>query len=97
MPLKITHRKREDVPTPSQKGRINQDLIAIKREMANLASDMVLEVETEGEKAIRGTKVLITKASKELGTRWQHWSVGNKVFARPIEAIKRRGRPKKTD
>ena len=43
MPLRITQRKEEDVPTPSSSGKINEDLVAIKNEMSRLASGMVLE------------------------------------------------------
>src|SRR2546423_10064955 len=97
MPLKFTHRRPEEVPSATSTGRVNHDLIAIKNEMVKLASGMVLEIETGSEKAIRGTKMLITKASKELGNDWRHWHVGTTVFAKPMEAIRRRGRPKKTE
>jgi len=66
--------------------------------MKKLGSDMVLEIETGSEKAVRGAKVLVTKAAKELGTRWRHWSVGSKVFAKPAEEVRRRmRRSKKTE
>ena len=96
MPLKISHRKAEDVPTPSASGKINQDLIAVKNEMAKLAAGMVLEIETSSEKAVRGTKMLVTKAANQLGARWRHWNVGTTVFAKPAEVIRRRGRKPKT-
>ena len=92
MPLRITHRKQEEVPTPSSSGKINEDIEAIKAEMAKLASGMVLEIEAGSEKAIRGTKLLVTKAGNQLGTKWRHWNVGTKVFAKPLEAVRRRGR-----
>ena len=96
MPLKFSHRKPEEVPTPNAAGKINEELIAIKNEMAKLASGMVLEIETEGERAVRSTKTLVTRAARQLGTRWRHWNVGSKVFARPVEEVRRRvGRPKK--
>jgi hypothetical protein len=97
MPLKITHRKQDDVPTPSGSGRVNQDLVTLKNEMSKLASGMVLEIDTGSEKAVRGTKMLITKASNQLGSRWKHWSVGSTVFARPMEAVRRRGRRPKSE
>jgi spore cortex formation protein SpoVR/YcgB (stage V sporulation) len=97
MPLKITHKKEEEVPLAGASGRVNQDLLAIKSEMQKLASGMVLEIETGSEKAVRSAKTLVTRASNQLGTRWRHWSVGTKVFAKPAEAVRRRmGRPKKT-
>ena len=96
MPLKFTHRNQEEVPSPSSNGRVNQDLMALKDEMQKLPAGMVLEIQTEGEKAVRGTKMLITKAAGQLGNQWQHWSVGSKVFAKPKEMLARRGRPKKT-
>ncbi len=94
MPLNITHRKEDEVPSPGSSGKVNQDLMALKAEMSKLASGMVLEIEAGSEKAVRGTKMLVTKASNQLGTRWRHWSVGTKVFARPMEAVRRRGRKK---
>ena len=96
MPLKFSHRKPDEVPSPNASGKINEELIAIKNEMAKLASGMVLEIETEGERAVRSTKTLVTRAAGQLGTRWRHWNVGSKVFARPVEEVRRRvGRPKK--
>lgn len=97
MPLRITQRREEDVPTPSSSGKINEDLTTIKNEMSKLASGMVLEIEAGSEKAVRGTKLLITKASNQLGSQWRHWNVGTKVFAKPAEAVRRRGRRKKTE
>ena len=97
MPLKITQRKQEDVPMPNAAGKINEDLLAIRGEMSKMASGMVLEIEAGSEKAIRGTKMLITKAANQLGMQWRHWNVGTKVFARPVEAARRRGRPRKAE
>ncbi len=94
MPLRFAQKKEEEVPRPGASGKINQDLLAIRSEMTKLGSGMVLEIETEGEKAVRGTKMLVTRAANQLGTRWQHWNVGSKVFAKPAEAIRRRGRRK---
>ncbi len=90
MPLKITQKRQEDVPTPGRTGKVNEELLALKGEMKKLSTGMVLEIETGSEKAVRGAKVLITKASKELGSQWRHWSVGSKVFAKPAEEIRRR-------
>ena len=90
MPLKFNHRKADEVPTPSASGKINEDLIALKNEMAKLAAGMVLEIETGNEKAVRGTKMLVTKAANQLGTKWRHWNVGTTVFAKPAEAVRRR-------
>ena len=88
MPLKITHRKEDEVPTAGGPGRGNDDLQALKNEM----SGMVLQIDADSEKAVRGTKMLITKAANQLGNRWTHWNVGSTVFAKPAEAVKRRGR-----
>ena len=96
MPLKFTHKQEDQVPRPTKSGKVNEELIAVKNEMSKLASGMVLEIEAGSEKAVRGAKALVTRASKELGTRWRHWSVGTKVFAKPVEEVRRRiGRPKK--
>jgi hypothetical protein len=97
MPIKITHRSENDVPTPSSSGRINEDLVHIKNEMSRLASGMVLEIEAGSEKAIRSTKMLVTKAANQLGTPWRHWNVGTKVFAKPADALRRRGRRRKSE
>ncbi len=97
MPLKITQKPAEEVPSPGRTGKVNEELIALKDQMKKLGSGMVLEIETGSEKGVRGAKVLVTKAAKELGGQWRHWSVGSKVFARPVEEIRRRaGRRKKT-
>ena len=96
MPLRFTHRSPEDVPSPTSTGKVNQDLMELKDQMVKLPSGMVLEIETESEKAVRGTKMLITRAASQLGKDWQHWSIGSKVFAKPKEMVARRGRPKKT-
>src|SRR3990172_837335 len=98
MPLKITQKPEAEVPSASRAGKVNEDLIALKDAMKKLGSDMVLEIETGSEKAVRGAKVLVTKAAKELGTQWRHWSVGSKVFAKPAEEVRRRmRRSKKTE
>ena len=95
MPLRFTHRKEEEVPTPTASGKVNQDLLNLKNEMSKLAAGMVLEIETGSEKAVRGTKMLVTKAGNQLGSQWKHWNVGTTVFARPMEAVRRRGRKPK--
>ena len=95
MPIKISHRKAEEVPTPTSSNKINEDLTTIRNEMVKLAQGMVLEIEAGSEKAVRGTKIMITKAANQLGSRWRHWHVGTKVFAKPVETIRRRTRRKK--
>jgi spore cortex formation protein SpoVR/YcgB (stage V sporulation) len=92
MPLKITHRKEDEVPTPSAMGRVNEDLETIKSEMRKLAPGMVLEIDVGTQKAVRGTKMLVTRASAQLGSRWQHWHFGTVVFAKPAGEIRRRGK-----
>ena len=97
MPLNISQKSEKEVPTPGRTGKVNEDLIAVKDAMKKLGSDMVLEIEATGQTSVRAAKGMVTRASKELGTRWQHWSVGSKVFAKPLgEVRKRAGRPKKT-
>ncbi len=97
MPLTFTQRQENEIPQPSRQGRVNEELQQVKNELSRLASGMVLEIETGSADAIRRTKGLVTRASKELGTQFQHWHEGTKVFARPTEAPRRRGRPRKTD
>ncbi len=92
MPLEITQRPESEVPKPGRTGKANEDLLTVKNEMKKLASGMVLEIETGSEKSVRAAKTLITRAAKDMGGRWQHWHVGSKVFARPVEAARRRGR-----
>ena len=89
MPLRIIHRSQDEVPTPSRMGRINLDLEALKAEMRKLAPTMVLEIETEGERTARSVKTLISRAGTDLGNKWQHWSVGTKIYARPKEERRR--------
>ncbi len=95
MPLKITHRKEQEVPAPAASGKANEELYQLKLEMTKLGAGMVLEVETGSAKAIRGTKGLITRAGKQIGRPFVHWHQGTKVFAKPAEAPRRRGRPPK--
>lgn len=95
MPLKITHRKEQEVPAPAAGGKANEELYQLKLEMTKLGAGMVLEVETGSAKAIRGTKGLITRAGKQIGRPFVHWHQGTKVFAKPAEAPRRRGRPPK--
>ena len=83
MPLKFTHRTLEEVPAPSASGKVNLDLLNLRNEMSKLPPGMVLEIETGDEKAVRGTKMLVTKAANQLGTSWKHWSFGTTVFAQP--------------
>ncbi|HEY8767734.1 MAG TPA: hypothetical protein VIP09_10830 [Dehalococcoidia bacterium] len=88
MPLRIKHIRQEEAPKPSSTGKANKDLFAVKSEMLKLGKGMVLEIETGSERAVRGAKTLVTRASKELGARWQHWHVGTKVFAKPVQTPK---------
>ena len=89
MPLRIKQVKQEEAPKPSSTGKANKELFAVKSEMLKLGGGMVLEIETGSERAVRGAKTLVTRASKELGTKWQHWHVGTKVFAKPVATLKK--------
>jgi hypothetical protein len=85
--LKITHRKAEEVPTPSgTSGRVNQVLAEIMQELTKLAPGMVMVIETGDETTIRATKALITRAGNELGMPVRHWHAGTEVYAKPVEA-----------
>ncbi len=95
MPLKITHRKEQEVPAPSASGKANEELYRLKMEMSKLPAGMVLVIDAESTRAIRGTKGLITRAGKQLGKPFVHWHQGTTVFAKPAEAPRRRGRPRK--
>ena len=95
MPLKISQRNENDVPTPSTAGKINEDVEHLKTAMRNLAPGMVLEIEVDSGKAVRGTKLSVSKAAKQIGSPWTHWHVGTMVFARPTESVKRRTRRSK--
>jgi len=97
MTLKFRQRNAQEVPSPSSTSKINQELIAVKNEMAKLGSGMVLEIQTDSISTVRGTKMLITKAAKELGTPWRHWHDGSSVYAQPVDGTKKRGRPRKSD
>ncbi len=92
MPLKIAHRREEEVPSAGAAGQPNEELHQLKTEMSKLAAGMVLEIEAGSTRSIRGTKGLVTRASKQLGRPFIHWHQGTKVFAKPAEA-RRRGRP----
>jgi hypothetical protein len=95
MALKIAQRKEDEVPLPSG-SRVNEDLVAIKAEMAKLGAGMVLEIDAGSEQAVRATKMLVTRAAGQLGVKWRHWSMGTKVFAKPAGPARRRprgGRP----
>lgn len=95
MALKITHRNEQDVPGSVASGRSNEELYQLKTEMSKLAPNMVLEIEADSTKSVRGTKGLITRASKQLGKPFVHWHQRTKVFTKPAEAPRRRGRPPK--
>ncbi|HLF76603.1 MAG TPA: hypothetical protein VJB57_03860 [Dehalococcoidia bacterium] len=97
MPLQFTHKKAEEVPAKKATGKVSAALAALMREMTKLAPDMVLEIETGDEKAIEATKMLITSAGNELGTPWQHWHQGTKVYTRPADPITERGRKQRSE
>src|SRR4051812_31281578 len=97
MPLKFSQRNEAEVPTPSGPGKVNEDLMALKSEMSKLAPGMVLEIDTDGAQGVRSIKMLVTKAANQLGSRWRHWNVGSTVFAKPQEAVRRRGRKPKSE
>jgi hypothetical protein len=94
MSLRITHRREEEVPSPSSSTQSNANLSAIKDEMRKVAAGTVLEIEAGSERAVRGTKMLVTKAAAQLGARWRHWNIGTKVYAKPADESPRRGRRK---
>jgi len=97
MPLRIRHVREDEAPRPSSKGDTNEDVNQLKSEMMRLGSGAVLEIEAGSEKAVRGVKTLVTRASNQLGSRWRHWHVGTKVFAKPDGRARRGpGRPKKS-
>ena len=94
MPLQLSQRRVEDAPSPSAAGKVNPDLGTLIYEMKLLAPGMVLEIETEGGKSVRSTKVLISKAAKVLGTtlasleRWNNGvcpACGPKQAPRPTQ------------
>lgn len=95
MALKITHRNEQDVPGATVGKQSNEELYQLKTEMSKLAPNMVLEIDAGTARSVRGTKGLITRASKQLGKPFVHWHQGTKVFAKPAEAPRRRGRPPK--
>ncbi len=87
MPIKITQRKAEDVPQPQRgRGRVSHALDQVMRELTRLAPGMVLVIETEDQRDIRTTKLLITRAANQLGMPVRHWHSGNEVFASPRAA-----------
>jgi hypothetical protein len=92
MAIKIAARKAEEVPTPTTSGKANPDLAVVKAEMSKLAPGMVLEIVPDSGRGVRGTKMLISKAAKELGTPWRHWSIDSTVYAMPAAAPRRRTR-----
>lgn len=94
MPLRITHRKAEDVPiggAAAGSAEFNQ----IKAELMKLQPGMVLEVDAGSQKALRGTKAMLTRAGHQIGRPVQHWAQGTIVYARAAEPVRRRGRPPK--
>jgi hypothetical protein len=89
--MKISARRASDVPQPTAAGKVNEDMEALKAQMAKLPAGSVLEVEVDRAHTTRGVKAMITRAGKQLGAMWRHWDAGNKVYAKP--ARRRRGRP----
>ena len=91
MPLRITHRKAEEVAAPASKSsRVNDVLTEIMQGLIKLAPGMVLVIETGDEKAIRATKTLITRAGNALGTPIRHWHWGTEVYAKPVAVAPQR-------
>jgi hypothetical protein len=97
MALRFSHKKADEVPQPPKRGKISEALAAVMRELERVAPDMVLEIETGDEKAIRATKLMITRAGAELGTPVRHWHQGTKVYARPADVITERGRKQRSE
>lgn len=95
MPLKISHRNEADVPSPDSQGKLNAELQQLKAEMTKLEPGMVLEIEAGSAKAIRSTKMLVSRAAKQLGAEWQHWNFETTVFAKP-RTVKRTRRPRQS-
>ena len=93
MPLKIAHRKAEDVPAATAETG-SPEFQELKVELAKLQPGMVLEVETGSGRAIRGTKAMLTRAGKQAGLSVVHWHQGTKVYAK-AQVARRRGRPPK--
>lgn len=94
MPLKITHRRAEDVPTvgaAAGSAEFNQ----IKAELAKLQPGMVLEIEAGTQQAVRGTKAMLTRAGNQISRPVQHWQQGTVVYAKAADPARRRGRPPK--
>jgi hypothetical protein len=95
MPLKITHRKEQDVPAAVGNSEGNAELSQLKMEMSKLGPGMVLEVDAGDARSVRGTKGLITRAGKQLGRPFVHWHQGSMVYAKPAEGRRGAGRPRK--
>ena len=97
MALQFSHKKAGEVPQPRQRGKVSDAVAAVMRELERVAQDMVLEIETGDEKAIRATKLMISRAGEELGTPVRHWHKGTKVYARPVDPITERGRKQRSE
>jgi hypothetical protein len=97
MALKMVQRNEDEVPSPNAAGKVDPDFIALKAEMSRLPAGMVLEIVADNERAVRSTKMLVSKAAKQLGSPWRHWNVGPTVFAKPADAPRRRGRRPKSE
>jgi hypothetical protein len=83
MPLKIRHRSADEVPQPQGGGRVSEEFNQVKTALATLSVGDVLEIETNDARAVRGTKLMVTRAGKQLGKSFTHWNSGTKVFVRP--------------
>lgn len=94
MSLKITHRKAEEVPFGAGQAG-SAEFNQIKAELAKLQPGMVLEVEAESARAVRGTKAMLTRAGNQLGRPVVHWQQGTTVYAKAADPARRRGRPPK--
>ena len=94
MPLKITHRKVEEVPGVGAAAG-SAEFNEIKAELAKLQPGMVLEVDAGSQQAIRGTKSMLTRAGNQLGRPVVHWNQGTVIYAKAANPAPRRGRPPK--
>ncbi len=93
MQYRITARREDEVPMHDRKAGRNEDLAEVKKAMKKASTGMVLEIRPEGGTTARGVKMMISRAAKELGMKWHHWSVGDVVYAQR-ERAQRGGRRK---
>lgn len=95
MPLKISVRKEAEVPTAAVAAG-SSEFNQIKAELVKLQPGMVLEVDAGSQKALRGTKAMLTRAGNQIGRPVKHWQQGTVVYAKAADPARRRGRPPKT-